>query len=137
MRRTPCGCNLVQELPTVYKLIHALCLPLTRHGTPSRRALRAFERTLAVGRDDPGAPVQELPSAYTPTARDCHGRKRPRNDKQDTPPCHCEERSDAAISCRNYRLHTNLQSEIATGASALAMTNKVPLPVIARSVATW
>ena len=28
MRRTPCGCNLVQELPTVYKLIHAYCLPL-------------------------------------------------------------------------------------------------------------
>ena len=22
--------------------------------------------------------------------------------------CHCEERSDVAISCRNYRQHTNL-----------------------------
>ena len=27
-----------------------------------------------------------------------------------------------AIPCRNYRMHINLQPEIATGASALAMT---------------
>ena len=44
------------------------------------------KQQLAVGRDDPGAPVQELPSAYTPTARDCHGRKRPRNDKHSSLP---------------------------------------------------
>ena len=33
-------------------------------GTPSGHALRAVERTLAVGRDDPGAPVQEPPIGY-------------------------------------------------------------------------
>ena len=33
-------------------------------GTPSGRALRIGYRTLAVGRDDLGAPVQELPNAY-------------------------------------------------------------------------
>ena len=32
-------------------------------GTPSGRALRTTDRTLAVGRDDLGAPVQELPNA--------------------------------------------------------------------------
>ena len=30
------------------------------------RALRPNERTPAVGRDDPGAPVQELPTTYKP-----------------------------------------------------------------------
>ncbi len=33
---------------------------------------------------------------------------RSRNDRQDAPCCHCEERSDAAISCRNCRLCTSL-----------------------------
>ena len=33
-------------------------------GTPSGRALRTTDRTLAVGRDDLGTPVQELPTAY-------------------------------------------------------------------------
>ena len=35
-------------------------------GTPSGRALRSVERTLTVGRDDLGAPVQEPPTAYKP-----------------------------------------------------------------------
>ena len=40
-------------------------------------------------------------------------------------PCHCEERSDAAILCRNYRVRTDLQSEIATtGAQPFAMKKR-------------
>ena len=38
----------------------------SRNGTPSGRALRIAYRTLTVGRDDLGAPVQELPTAYKP-----------------------------------------------------------------------
>ena len=34
-----------------------------------------------------------------------------------------------AIPCRNYRMHINLQPEIATGASALAMTGRGSFPV--------
>ena len=63
MRHTPCGCNLVQELPNVYKLVRLYCLPLRGrhaevvvpydHGTHPHRRARPL-----------GAPVQELPSAY-------------------------------------------------------------------------
>ena len=44
--------------------------------------------------------------------------------------CHCEERSDAAISCRNYQMRTNLQPEIATTGvrTGLAMTNGAAFP---------
>ena len=35
-------------------------------GTPGGRALRTTDRTLAVGRDDLGAPVQELSNAFKP-----------------------------------------------------------------------
>ena len=40
-------------------------------------------------------------------------------------PCHCEERSDVAISWRNCRVRTNLQPEIATTSvrTGLAMTD--------------
>ena len=39
---------------------------------------------------DMSPPVQELPSAYKFTARDCHGRRHPRNDKWVCLVCHCE-----------------------------------------------
>ena len=53
----------VQELPTAYKSVRLYCLPLRgRHAQWS--CPTNMERTLAVGRDDPGTPVQELPSAY-------------------------------------------------------------------------
>ncbi len=44
--------------------------------------------------------------------RDCHGRKRPRNDKEGNFLCHCHETlcraGTCSRRCRNYRLHTNL-----------------------------
>ena len=84
--------------------------------------------------------VQELPSAYKPTTRDCHDQCAhwSRNDKKDSLLCHCEERSDAAISCRNYQVRTNLQPEIATTSvrTGLAMTKSASYYVIARSAAT-
>ena len=54
--------------------------------------------------------VQEAASAYKPTARDCHDQCAhwSRNDKWGSFLCHCEERSDAAISRRNYRVYTDL-----------------------------
>ncbi|MGN1307155.1 MAG: hypothetical protein ACI4V3_05750, partial [Faecousia sp.] len=53
--------------------------------------------------------------------------------------CHCEERSDVAILCRNYQLRTNPQPEIAATSvrTGLAMTNGAAYYVIARSAATW
>ena len=57
----------VQERPSAYELVPRYCLPLTR---TARRVDMPYEveHAITVGRDDPGAPVQELLSAHKPTA---------------------------------------------------------------------
>ena len=80
-----------------------------------------------------GNPVQELPTAYKPSHNVIARSEATRQSRAGTtdcvqtlPQCHCEERSDVAIPCRNYQVRANLQPEIATTSvrTGLAMTKK-------------
>ena len=87
----------VQELQSMYRLVHACFLPLRgRLGhVPALHWL--FRLSWCVFR------MWIARSAATWQSR------AGTTDSVQTPlPCHCEERSDVAISCRNYRLRTNL-----------------------------
>ena len=81
-----------------------------RAASPEGRYRRSNSRRPSVGRGHILSRVMEPPGAYKSTTGDCHDRcaHRSRNDTEKAPhlSLRAEERG-AAISCRNYRLHTN------------------------------
>ena len=95
MRRTPCGCNPVQEPPTAYKLVRPYCLPLTRSAGTCPRPTKGFitmTRKILLQRKNEEIEDHStrIPNAHTPIIRRTS-----------------VGRGHVLSRCRNHQLRTN------------------------------